>query len=44
MNTRGKFLKIFLNSKMGGIEMTFNVNDKKMKLKQQGMEFEFVKK
>ncbi len=30
--------------KMGGIKMTFNVNDKKMKLKQQGMEFEFVKK
>ena len=30
--------------KMGGIAMTFNVNDKKMKLKQRGMEFEFVKK
>ena len=30
--------------KMGGIEMKFNVNDKKMTLKQRGMEFEFVKK
>ena len=29
---------------MGGIKMTFNVNDKKMKLKQHGMEFEFGKK
>ena len=41
---RMKYFWFFFEFKMGGIEMTFNVNDKKMKRKQQGMVFEFVKK